>query len=524
VIVVLQRMLGAKRSDVIPQALAFLEAECKFATVANEAKQHRQALVEMLCSLLQGAELLGLPQQRLPAAGAGADARAVAAEAKRLACTFAYALVWGLGGLLEGHSRLKFSGWVRRAGEAGWFGGSKSWVSFPRSGSVFDYYFDTLELTWKPWAEALREFRFLWGGNEDSGADTMFVPTQHNIALQHGMAQLYRAGHPVMLHGASGSGKTSIVADFLASLDPEQVICASVKLSGGTTPQQLQDALAVALEHKSGRLMAPLGTKRVAFFVDDLHLPPHDAYKAQPTLEILRHLLAHSSWFDLEQCAQRDVQNCKFVAATPPSRSWVTQARLRRRFACMHVEAPTSEELHFIYETVAVSMLRSFEPEVQRIAAPLAHSSVRVLLDLSSVLVATPERAHYYFNQHDLAKIFKGIQAHPDLCSSALSVAKLWLFITHATFVSRLVTHEDQHMCSRLIARALDSMHENLGSRDGVAEIRKAAFLFVAQQQAGARRAVLPCLVHTKAELRARICQYLNEEQPDALSSVGMHN
>ena len=47
------------------------------------------------------------------------------------------------------------------AGEAGWFGGSKSWVPFPRSGSVFNYYFDTLELTWKPWAEAQREFRYL---------------------------------------------------------------------------------------------------------------------------------------------------------------------------------------------------------------------------------------------------------------------------------------------------------------------------------------------------------------------------
>ena len=49
------------------------------------------------------------------------------------------------------------------------------------------------------------------------------VFSQHNIALHHGMAQLYRAGHPMMLHGASGSGKTSIVADFLATLDPEQV-------------------------------------------------------------------------------------------------------------------------------------------------------------------------------------------------------------------------------------------------------------------------------------------------------------
>ena len=46
----------------------------------------------MLCSLLQGAELPGL-QQRPPAVGAGGDTRAEAAEAKRLACTFAYALV-----------------------------------------------------------------------------------------------------------------------------------------------------------------------------------------------------------------------------------------------------------------------------------------------------------------------------------------------------------------------------------------------------------------------------------------------
>jgi hypothetical protein len=58
-----------------------------------------------------------------------------------------------------------------------------------------------------------------------------------------------------------------------------------LKLTKPLTPM-LQDALAVALEHKSGRLMAPLGAKRVAFFIDDLHLPPHDAYKAQPTLQL----------------------------------------------------------------------------------------------------------------------------------------------------------------------------------------------------------------------------------------------
>jgi hypothetical protein len=33
---------------------------------------------------------------------------------------------------------------------------------------------------------------------------------------------------------------------------------------------------------------------------------------------------------------------------------------------------------------------------------------------------------------------------------------------------------------------------------------------------------VLPCMVHSIAELRSRICQYLNGQQPEALPSVGM--
>ena len=34
---------------------------------------------------------------------------------------------------------------------------------------------------------------------------------------------------------------------------------------------------------------------------------------------------------------------------------------------------------------------------------------------------------------------------------------------------------------------------------------------------------MLPCLVHSKAELRARICHYLSEHQPpEALPAVGM--
>ena len=517
---VLHKLFGPEPTDVVPQALAFLSAECGFATVVNEVVDHRQPLVEMLCSVLQGSDLLESTRLSSNHEGPGSTRSSSPSAAdgdriKCLVCTFVYALVWSLGGLLDRESKIKLNAWVRQAGDSGLLGDSSAWVPYPRSGNIFDYYFDHSDVSWKMWSDSMREFRYIWGGNEEHASEIMLVPTQQNIALQHAMLHLHKAGHAMMLHGAAGAGKSCIVRDFLASLDPEQVICASVTLNGGTTCEQLQQALEVALEHKSGRLYAPMGTKKAAFFIDDLHLPEHDGYDVQPVIEFLRHALDYGNWFDLEHCVERVIQNSSFVAAMPPSRSWVTQARFRRHCACLHVDTPTSEAMQHIYETLAVSILRTFESEVQRMAAPLAHSAVKILMDLSSVLMATAERPHYFFTQHDLSKIFKGIQAHPDLCTSAVSVAQLWLFNCHTTFMGRLVNQEDGIMCRRIIARALDMMHENLGSREGLSDLlRKAAFLCVKQQG----RRLAPCLVQGNADLREHICKNLSDTFP----SVGM--
>ena len=516
---VLLALFGSGAEDIIPQALRFLLDDCSFSTVANEARDHEHALVKTLCSLLAGSQLLderahasadmgGLNSPGVRPGTPQEDDRQLKAV-RALVCTFVHSLVWSLGGLLDRESKVKFNTWVRHTADSGILG--PTWVAYPRSGSVFDYYFDTLDAAWKPWSENLREFRYLWGGNEDSASEMMLVPTQHNIAVQHGMMLLHKGGQPIMLHGAAGSGKTWIVRDFLASLDPEQVISASITLHGGSSPESFQRALEVPLEHKSGRLFAPLGTKRAAFFVDDLHLPPHDQYGSQPVLEVLRHALDYGNWFDLNNCVEREIQNCTFIAAMPPSHSWISQSRLRRHCGCLEVETPSAEALQHIYETLAVSMLRTFDVDVQRMAGPLAASSVRILMDLSSVLMSTAERPHYFFTQHDLSKIFNAMQAHPELCSSAVSAVQLWLFNCHSTFMGRLVTQEDRSMCQRIIARAVDRMHETLGAREGLADLlRKPSFLCVKQQG----RRLAPYLVHSPAELRAHICDNLGDSFP----------
>ena len=66
-------------------------------------------------------------------------------------------------------------------------------------------------------------------------------------------------------------------------------------------------------------------------------------------------------------------------------------------------------------------------------------------------------------------------------------------------------------MCQRIIARAVDRMHETLGAREGLADLlRKPSFLCVKQQG----RRLAPYLVHSPAELRAHICDNLGDSFP----------
>ena len=55
---------------------------------------------------------------------------------------FIYAMIWAFGGTI-GEEKLGFSNMVRQVSK----------VKFPEGGQVFDYYFDAMTITFKPWAE-----------------------------------------------------------------------------------------------------------------------------------------------------------------------------------------------------------------------------------------------------------------------------------------------------------------------------------------------------------------------------------
>lgn len=78
---------------------------------------------------------------------------------------------------------------------------------------------------------------------------------------------------PVMLVGNAGTGKTVLVGNKFASMDPDLFMITNVPFNYYTTSLMLQGVLEKPLEKKAGRNYGPPGSKRLIYFIDDMNMP-----------------------------------------------------------------------------------------------------------------------------------------------------------------------------------------------------------------------------------------------------------
>ena len=97
--------------------------------------------------------------------------------------------------------------------------------------------------------------------------------TSETIRVRYFIDLLMETRKPVMLVGNAGVGKTVLVGDKFASLDPDVMMVANVPFNYYTTSAMLQSVLEKPLEKKAGRNYGPPGTKKLIYFIDDMNMP-----------------------------------------------------------------------------------------------------------------------------------------------------------------------------------------------------------------------------------------------------------
>ena len=120
----------------------------------------------------------------------------------------------------------------------------------------------------------------------------------------------------------------------------------------------VQSSIESKLEKKRKDLVgAPVG-KKVVLFIDDVNMPIKEIYGAQPPIELLRHLICHSFFYDRDKLFLKNVKDVVvFAAAAPPGggRADMT-GRFSSKFHMLCVP-PASEDVLF---TIFTSILGGF--------------------------------------------------------------------------------------------------------------------------------------------------------------------
>ena len=181
-----------------------------------------------------------------------------------------YAIMWAYGGILNAPNKRKFDTWWRKEFTS---------VPLPASGTLWDCYLMPGEDHFSSWAFLDPPLSLSRGYKDDEGGGP-YVHTQRSKGLGHLVNSLIGRGHPVLVEGLTGSGKTSLLREALSA--------APVATKGAAAEShhllhmyatRLSDAsslwaqLGGGLQWHWGRRYRPRVGKRLVCFIDDLHNP-----------------------------------------------------------------------------------------------------------------------------------------------------------------------------------------------------------------------------------------------------------
>jgi dynein heavy chain len=85
-------------------------------------------------------------------------------------------------------------------------------------------------------------------GDDVSHSDSVLIPTEDTLRFTYLIDQLTRRSMPVCLLGGTGSGKSSVVKEYLSNLKQEEWEMGQLVLSATTSATSVQEFLESKLE------------------------------------------------------------------------------------------------------------------------------------------------------------------------------------------------------------------------------------------------------------------------------------
>lgn len=130
---------------------------------------------------------------------------------------------------------------------------------FPEKMLLTDYRFDGIE-TWWPWLKS-EEITF---SDSDATLLNALIPTKESNIMQYWLDRATKSFVPIVIVGASGTGKTTTIRHFLNNLPKEKFLNNVLNLSANTSSQTVQELIMNKLDRRRKGVFGPPVGKSVS--------------------------------------------------------------------------------------------------------------------------------------------------------------------------------------------------------------------------------------------------------------------
>ena len=290
------------------------------------------------------------------------------------------------------------------------------------------------------------------------------VPTKDTVRTRYILQKLVCNRSHVLITGGTGTGKTTIVMQYLSGLGQDgarpstvleknalkRTVPLVLSFSAQTSVNQTQDIMDSKMEKRKRGVFGPPAGQEFVIYVDDLNMPQREKYFAQPPLELLRQAMSQGGWYDRKSLEFNKVIDWTLVAAMGPpggGRNPIS-SRTKQQFNIVNLVDLDDGGKSSIYSTILMDFFKSgqFTDEIVALGkGVLANSTIKLYNRISHDLLPTPTRPHYTFNLRDLSAVFQGItMATSAKVPDGLSAVRLWLHECRRVFKDRLINQDDQ--------------------------------------------------------------------------------
>jgi dynein heavy chain, axonemal len=318
---------------------------------------------------------------------------------------------------------------------------------FPKEGLCFDYFYDVEANAFAEWSTIVPKYAPIpiGGGPGETAFTQLTVNTVDTVRLTFLVNLLARKHRHVMLVGTAGTGKTSIMLEYLRNLnkDADKLMYTNINMSYYTDSAKIQGEIELAIDKRSGKKFGPPQGYHMIFFIDDMNLPYVETYGTQNAIALITQHLQYGDWFDRVDLGMRkEIVDIQYLSAmNPTAGSFEICERAQRHFATFACMMPSKSDLKTIYGSLLAGHLKGFNPKVEDMCEKLVDASTAIHTEVSKKFLPSAVKFTYNWNMRELTNIFQGLTlARAEYYMQPLSLIRLWVHECERVFQDRLIS------------------------------------------------------------------------------------